>query len=231
MADSGSQNWVDDEHAEHCSSCGVAWSFFNRRHHCRSCGRVFCDKCSKGRCNVDGYEGAQRVCDACYNRLSKKAEWEGPAANMMKGGAEIREYYRVFSPAKLTISLSASGQTFTIKDASSGKVKGTFDVSDIESIQPGCSTKILETNKADPSCAVCITAKGKPWNIAFTTQKLQKAWVRGLTTRLEFEKMESSDDLYQKEQTKIAERQMAKERNAKRNQRNKMREKYKLKGK
>jgi len=222
------KQWVDDEDAEHCTKCGTGWSFFNRRHHCRSCGRVFCDACSKGRCEVDGFKGPQRVCDTCHQRLSKKAEWEGPAAAMMKNGADILEYYRVFSPGKLNISLSDDTQTFVIKEASSGKVKDTFQVSEINSINPGCTTQILKSNKADSNCAVCLTAKGKDWNIAFQSQKVARAWVRGLKTRREFDNMETPEEMNRREQQAIAERNIERQRNEKRSQRNKMRQKYQI---
>lgn len=37
--------WVPDELAEQCMQCQTLFSFFQRRHHCRLCGKVFCGRC------------------------------------------------------------------------------------------------------------------------------------------------------------------------------------------
>jgi hypothetical protein len=39
------RKWVDDANVRSCYSCGVLFSFFTRKHHCRFCGRVFCSSC------------------------------------------------------------------------------------------------------------------------------------------------------------------------------------------
>ena len=38
--------WVNDNSVTKCHRCGVAFGFMTRRHHCRMCGRIFCDPCS-----------------------------------------------------------------------------------------------------------------------------------------------------------------------------------------
>lgn len=38
--------WVDDDSVDECYKCHSAFSWYNRRHHCRGCGRVFCYGCS-----------------------------------------------------------------------------------------------------------------------------------------------------------------------------------------
>lgn len=45
MSDDGPQ-WQDDASVTTCFLCGVPYLFFNRRHHCRKCGRVVCNNCS-----------------------------------------------------------------------------------------------------------------------------------------------------------------------------------------
>ena len=42
------EQWVSDNDADTCMCCQtVKFSFFNRRHHCRHCGHLVCDACSK----------------------------------------------------------------------------------------------------------------------------------------------------------------------------------------
>ena len=39
------RKWVDDETVSNCSNCNSSFSFFNRKHHCRFCGQIFCSNC------------------------------------------------------------------------------------------------------------------------------------------------------------------------------------------
>lgn len=41
--------WVDDEATTACLLCRSTFSFTNRKHHCRQCGKVVCDPCSQNR--------------------------------------------------------------------------------------------------------------------------------------------------------------------------------------
>eukprot|EP01105_Mastigella_eilhardi_P001184 TRINITY_DN1147_c1_g1_i1.p1 TRINITY_DN1147_c1_g1~~TRINITY_DN1147_c1_g1_i1.p1 ORF type:complete len:596 (-),score=154.24 TRINITY_DN1147_c1_g1_i1:61-1812(-) len=61
-------NWVEDNSAPCCYGCGVAFSFLLWRHHCRSCGNVFCDTCSSKTFDIES--APQRVCNSCYTKLS-----------------------------------------------------------------------------------------------------------------------------------------------------------------
>lgn len=63
-----SGNWVPDEEAAACFLCHAEFSQIRRKHHCRNCGRVVCDDCSKTRIRVLNYADKQRVCDECHNR-------------------------------------------------------------------------------------------------------------------------------------------------------------------
>lgn len=48
-------------------------SQFNRRHHCRRCGRLVCSSCSTKRMVVEACrENLARVCDQCYNYYNKE---------------------------------------------------------------------------------------------------------------------------------------------------------------
>jgi len=43
MADSAPE-WAE---GDNCYRCRVEFGMFTRKHHCRACGQIFCDKCSK----------------------------------------------------------------------------------------------------------------------------------------------------------------------------------------
>ncbi|QDZ23907.1 phosphatidylinositol phosphate kinase [Chloropicon primus] len=61
--------WIDDKLVRVCYECDVAFTLFNRRHHCRKCGKVFCSKCASNTIpSVSDTNGETqvRVCNYCY---------------------------------------------------------------------------------------------------------------------------------------------------------------------
>ncbi|CAE7294408.1 pip5k3, partial [Symbiodinium sp. KB8] len=54
--------WLPDHLVKHCMMCSVGFSIFQRKHHCRMCGGIYCSECSTHK-----LEG-QRICDLCYER-------------------------------------------------------------------------------------------------------------------------------------------------------------------
>ena len=58
--------WMRDENARDCFHCGEPFTTFRRKHHCRTCGQIFDNKCTvliSG--NHFGSMGAVRVCKPC----------------------------------------------------------------------------------------------------------------------------------------------------------------------
>ncbi|KAJ8550136.1 hypothetical protein K7X08_033843 [Anisodus acutangulus] len=66
--------WVPDEVVHKCTACATDFSAFNRKHHCRNCGDIFCDKCTQGRVALTADEDAQpvRVCDRCMAEVTQR---------------------------------------------------------------------------------------------------------------------------------------------------------------
>uniref|UniRef100_F6XJ86 Lateral signaling target protein 2 homolog n=1 Tax=Monodelphis domestica TaxID=13616 RepID=F6XJ86_MONDO len=60
--------WVPDQACLHCMACQTPFSFTRRRHHCRSCGKIFCSRCSSRSVPLPwfGYMKPVRVCAHCY---------------------------------------------------------------------------------------------------------------------------------------------------------------------
>jgi len=60
--------WVLNECMPECMICAKEFGSFRWKHHCRACGNIVCDDCSKEDiCVVDFPEfGEQRVCSLCY---------------------------------------------------------------------------------------------------------------------------------------------------------------------
>ncbi|XP_046385028.1 uncharacterized protein LOC124155332 isoform X2 [Ischnura elegans] len=51
--------WVNDSEIETCTACGVTFSLMIRRHHCRSCGKIFCGACSSHWLTLNSGPGSQ----------------------------------------------------------------------------------------------------------------------------------------------------------------------------
>ncbi|XP_059488715.1 WD repeat and FYVE domain-containing protein 3 [Neocloeon triangulifer] len=64
-------HWLKDEGAESCVGCGVKFSLYERRHHCRNCGQLFCSKCSKFESEISRLRILKpvRVCQGCHATL------------------------------------------------------------------------------------------------------------------------------------------------------------------
>uniref|UniRef100_A0A5B7CF94 FYVE-type domain-containing protein n=1 Tax=Davidia involucrata TaxID=16924 RepID=A0A5B7CF94_DAVIN len=81
-------HWVPDETVTKCTACGTDFGAFVRKHHCRNCGDIFCDKCTQGRIALTADEYAQpvRVCDQCLaevtQRLGNAKETAGKVAEL-----------------------------------------------------------------------------------------------------------------------------------------------------
>lgn len=62
--------WAD---GDACHRCHVQFTVFVRKHHCRSCGQIFCDQCTSKSTTLPkfGIEKEVRVCDSCYDEVTK----------------------------------------------------------------------------------------------------------------------------------------------------------------
>eukprot|EP01065_Artemidia_motanka_P006927 TRINITY_DN13389_c0_g1_i2.p1 TRINITY_DN13389_c0_g1~~TRINITY_DN13389_c0_g1_i2.p1 ORF type:complete len:829 (+),score=199.59 TRINITY_DN13389_c0_g1_i2:884-3370(+) len=116
------RTWLSDCDAKACMSCGVTFGFVRRRHHCRSCGGIFCASCSDERRRLPQYysqnQGGtlqdkearrpKRVCRRCAVAPSLGAGDPGclAAASPVPGREDVWENERWlpvvgFSPTRL----------------------------------------------------------------------------------------------------------------------------------
>ncbi|KAI8985085.1 hypothetical protein BDB01DRAFT_96137 [Pilobolus umbonatus] len=84
---SRSYAWESDVDVKECRGCRRRFGLIVRRHHCRCCGLIHCDRCTQSRAYLEPSQiiqdphntieplemlasHHQRVCDLCYARLS-----------------------------------------------------------------------------------------------------------------------------------------------------------------
>ncbi|XP_006152974.1 lateral signaling target protein 2 homolog isoform X2 [Tupaia chinensis] len=60
--------WVPDEACGFCTACKAPFTVIRRKHHCRSCGKIFCSRCSSHSAPQPRYGQVKpvRVCTHCY---------------------------------------------------------------------------------------------------------------------------------------------------------------------
>lgn len=89
--------WIPDERVKRCFACNASFSLLRRKHHCRSCGRVFCDSCTSYRERMPSYfqhDGPSpqrqdmqihRMCARCAStsKSALKVEWLVRALSVM----------------------------------------------------------------------------------------------------------------------------------------------------
>ncbi|XP_054839585.1 lateral signaling target protein 2 homolog isoform X2 [Eublepharis macularius] len=61
-------DWVPDEACSSCTACKAPFTVIRRKHHCRSCGKIFCSRCSSHSAPLPRYGQMKpvRVCTHCY---------------------------------------------------------------------------------------------------------------------------------------------------------------------
>lgn len=63
--------WIKDSAQEQCSGCKEIFNMVKRRHHCRTCGKLYCNDCSNFNTAVKftEYKKKVRVCKMCFYYL------------------------------------------------------------------------------------------------------------------------------------------------------------------
>ena len=97
------KEWVKDKDAKECRGCGMSFKNFRikQKHHCRSCGEVFCDSCTKNKEFLMKEKGKKngkltRVCLQCAS--SAAIDREEPLFKLL--GPELgQKYYYKFTKA------------------------------------------------------------------------------------------------------------------------------------
>ena len=74
------EHWIPDDKVNKCESCNAGFSLLKRKHHCRFCGHIFCDKCTSTKMELPeemGYTTAERVCQKCIPVIQGKKRAAG----------------------------------------------------------------------------------------------------------------------------------------------------------
>lgn len=135
--------WMPDHSCRVCYECDAQFTIFNRRHHCRHCGRIFCGKCTANSVPVLCYKDPKgrreevervRVCNFCFKR------WEQEMSAIQKGIVDS------VSPSLSALSLDSTKSTGMINSPStilgSHLIRGYENVPLISGSSPDLSCEV-----------------------------------------------------------------------------------------
>ncbi|XP_057797068.1 1-phosphatidylinositol-3-phosphate 5-kinase FAB1B-like isoform X2 [Salvia miltiorrhiza] len=100
--------WMPDESCRVCYECDTQFTLFNRRHHCRLCGRIFCSKCtlnciptlsSEPKLPPEDWDKI-RVCNYCFKL------WEQGLTAPVENGNQVAELEHSSSSPSATSFIS-----------------------------------------------------------------------------------------------------------------------------
>lgn len=104
--------WMPDQSCRVCYDCDSQFTIFNRKHHCRLCGRVFCARCTAN--SVPAQSGDQstsreecekiRVCNYCFK------QWEQSMATL-DNGIQVANLDICTSPSETSFASTKSSGT------------------------------------------------------------------------------------------------------------------------
>ncbi|KAI5080582.1 hypothetical protein GOP47_0003765 [Adiantum capillus-veneris] len=161
--------WVSD--ASLCQACSSAFTFFNRKHHCRRCGGIFCGSCTQQRVNLRGQgDGPVRVCDAC-KKLEDAARFElrsGYRHKVSKGASKSSS-----STDPNPLLIESLGQDPTTKNIESTALME--EVSKLISSKHDGSTALVEPYKAENDGLV--SAQLTPEMLLLQAQEEKQQWL------------------------------------------------------
>ncbi|PON66073.1 Chaperonin Cpn60/TCP-1 family [Parasponia andersonii] len=143
--------WMPDQSCRVCYECDSQFTVFNRRHHCRLCGRVFCAKCTANsipalsnepRSPRTGREDGERirVCSYCYK------QWEQGITTVDNGtGAPSPG----LSPSPSAVSLASTKSSYTGQSSSSTVGSTPYSTGPYQHVPYGSSLSPRQSSQMD----------------------------------------------------------------------------------
>lgn len=160
----GAPDWQD---GECCFRCRTQFTLVARKHHCRNCGNIFCAKCSSQQTIVPkvNIERPVRVCDGCYEKLSKNDETL-VLASVKKGpeaGESTQPKQRSNSKTSVSSKSSASGGSKPPTDASAPSEQ---ELKEEEELQLALALSLSEAPTKVVSYPDCSQLEAASTNVA-----------------------------------------------------------------
>ncbi|WRT68369.1 uncharacterized protein IL334_005345 [Kwoniella shivajii] len=144
--------WVD---SDVCMRCRTAFTFTNRKHHCRNCGLVFDQACSSRTMAIPRFGIAEevRVCESCWVKSGKGKTSEGPAPAVPGRTPRSRADLDADLQRAIEMSLAESqpgGSNFIGSEPPIARKSGTAEEDD-EDMRLAIEASLRDMERARPS--------------------------------------------------------------------------------
>lgn len=156
-----------------CARCRTRFGTFNRQHHCRSCGDVFCGKCSAKSSIIPkfGIEREVRVCDSCYDKIQQPAkkkdsddlpaEYLASPLSKQQQGPPQKSEQEIQEEEELQLALALSQSENEAKEKERERMRknygmyggGSNTTATAPATQPVVSAPVIDTTDMDPELA------------------------------------------------------------------------------
>ncbi|XP_036903743.1 zinc finger FYVE domain-containing protein 21 isoform X2 [Sturnira hondurensis] len=133
--------WVPDKECPRCMQCDAKFDFLTRKHHCRRCGKCFCDKCCGQKvalprmCFVDPV----RQCVACALVSRKEAEFYDKQLRVLQSGATFLVMFGNSEKSEIMVCRLSSNQRFLLLDGDSHHEIEIAHISTVQTFAEGSS--------------------------------------------------------------------------------------------
>ncbi|XP_024837486.1 zinc finger FYVE domain-containing protein 21 isoform X2 [Bos indicus] len=110
--------WVPDKECPRCMQCDTKFDFLTRKHHCRRCGKCFCDKCCgqkvalRRMCFVDPV----RQCAGCAPVSRREADFYDRQLKLLLSGATFLVTFENSEKPDTMVCRLSSNQRFLLLD-------------------------------------------------------------------------------------------------------------------
>jgi growth factor-regulated tyrosine kinase substrate len=157
--------WTDSDVCERCRSL---FTLTNRKHHCRNCGKTFCNSCSSQTMPLPkfGINKDVRVCDPCYATLNGRA-YEAPRTPTVETGASLskeeEELQRAIALSLLETEKNSGSSAGYVKPAPVAQKKPEDDDPELmAAIKASLKEAELQKSKSRENVSVYPTSASPP---------------------------------------------------------------------
>ncbi|XP_074107962.1 smad anchor for receptor activation isoform X3 [Cotesia typhae] len=141
--------WVPDSEAPNCMMCDMRFTVIKRRHHCRACGKVLCNKCCNLKYRLEYQKNVEsRVCSTCYLQLIRtesdhgSGDWSGDYTSNPGSMNSPQLAGGLPSPPSVMVPVGVLKREGSTKQRPEGPKSVMFS----DGIRPGCDLTELDAS-------------------------------------------------------------------------------------
>lgn len=143
--DMAEPHWTLDKEVTTCLGCQAKFDFIKRKHHCRRCGHIFCNKCcgSKVQFHRMGFVDPVRVCTPCATVTKQEEDFFNTHLKLLFAG----------------VTFNVSTSTKTIESPLSDVIQNDLQPMRQDRASPSLSSFSADKDKLGPGCGILYNCK------------------------------------------------------------------------